>query len=578
MKNITHETAMQIASCTLAAVVFAAVLALVSGFTFSGTASAQTAATSTVEFRAIKIFDGDDKGFSANDFQFEISGDEIGTVTIGNDTPIELPLGTYTLREVYNGSGDFDPDLWRVKWTGPDVHCTEDSSDNSAATFTVSNPNKDPVNCTAENQYRPGILTIEKRFTATSTDPSLFSFQINGGTETAFDASGTNIVEVGVGAYEVTEVNGTDYSVTYSDGCTGTLVYNDSETCIITNTLDDDGRNGGNNENGTLTIVKKVINDDSGTSVPEDFAYEVTNASSSIVASGSFDTGSATTSTTTVSSLAAGTYSVAETNASGYAASNGCESVEITAGEETVCTITNDDEGNGGGGGHGTSTDEYRIEGYVWHDVDEDEAREEDENDLSGWTVIIENIDDPEDTQSTTTDETGYYYFDVTEGTWKLHEEVMDGWHRTTSGGNGDGTYTVTVPEEDVATLWFPLNLFVTVAHAAVVQTYSGFNFGNAQTSSGGGGDDGGGGGGNPPGGGGSGPKISLSDGGGDDSGGGSGGDGPTPRVESVQTQVVPLGAANAGAGGTDTSNTGLAFLVLALLGSAVGYRLINVS
>ncbi len=152
------------------------------------------------------------------------------------------------------------------------------------------------------------------------------------------------------------------------------------------------------------------------------------------------------------------------------------------------------DGGDGGGGdGDNTASSTYRIEGYVWHDAnentnwdgfsDDDDNATTSEDELTSWVVQITNGTEE---FSTTTDATGFYYFEVPAGTWTIAEVLQDGWKLITP---TSGVHVVTVPEavaqqSVIETLWAYM---WPTAHAAVVATFGPFNFGNNQTSSGGG-------------------------------------------------------------------------------------------
>lgn len=188
--------------------------------------------------------------------------------------------------------------------------------------------------------------------------------------------------------------------------------------------------------------------------------------------------------------------------------------------------------------GGGDDEDTYRVQGYVWHDDNENQEWDEEfiieqettellEDPLAGWTV---NITDGETTFSTTTDSEGYYYFEVPAGTWTITEVVQDGWGRTTQ-----ESHVVTVPIAPVVTLLDSIVDFVIpTAHAAVLDSYGDYNFGNNEvrrSSSGGGG----------------GTRVDNDPDGevlGDS-------DSPKPLVLGEQTSVVPTGAPNTGKGGT---------------------------
>jgi hypothetical protein len=179
--------------------------------------------------------------------------------------------------------------------------------------------------------------------------------------------------------------------------------------------------------------------------------------------------------------------------------------------------------------------DTYKIYGFVWHDNNDNQTwdgrGEGGESPLAGWSV---SITDGETTMSTTTDASGYYYFNVPAGTWTITETVQNGWGRTTQ-----ESYVVTVPAPQVLTLLDTVtNFFVPTAFAAVANPAFGeYNFGNDEQSSGGGGSvrHGSSGGGSTP----SGEVLGAST------------EAPKGEVLGAQVAVVPAGAPNTGAGGT---------------------------
>ena len=127
-----------------------------------------------------------------------------------------------------------------------------------------------------------------------------------------------------------------------------------------------------------------------------------------------------------------------------------------------------------GGDGDNEDKDTYEIFGFVWHDEDEDDNRDE-EPVLEGWTVRAVNVENNEAIYFDVTDENGRYSFFVPAGTWEISELTEDGWVLL-SLADGDGTYTVTVPEVEEFTL---LDWLVPTAHAAVLGSYGPYNFGN---------------------------------------------------------------------------------------------------
>jgi Protein of unknown function (DUF642) len=207
-------------------------------------------------------------------------------------------------------------------------------------------------------------------------------------------------------------------------------------------------------------------------------------------------------------------------------------------------TVGNCAPGDGDGDGGNNDEDTYRLEGYVWHDDNENQNWDENfvpeqesfvkiESPLAGWTV---NITNGSTTLSTTTDATGYYYFEVPAGTWTITETVQDGWDRTTQ-----ESYVVTVPQVLSQTFFESVVSFIIpTAYAAVLATYDGFDFGNNEeptNNSGGNGGGNGGGGGNRAGTR-DGEVLGISD-------------SPEPLVLGEQVSAVPTGAPNTGKGGS---------------------------
>lgn len=121
-----------------------------------------------------------------------------------------------------------------------------------------------------------------------------------------------------------------------------------------------------------------------------------------------------------------------------------------------------------------TGEDTYKLFGYVWHDVDEDDNRDE-EPVLSEWTVRAVNASNSEEVYIDKTDVAGRYEFNVPVGTWIISELTESGWVLL-SAADGDGTYTVTVPEAEGFTL---INMLIPTAFAASLGEYGPYNFGN---------------------------------------------------------------------------------------------------
>lgn len=213
--------------------------------------------------------------------------------------------------------------------------------------FPSDQPNSDPSDCIfASTASQTGKLEIIKNLVPT-TDPGKFNLQIdsvtyasdigNGGT------TGEKIVDTGNRTFAETAGTGTsltNYTTTVSClnaaggsvSTTGTnpwtvnVANNADIVCTITNTRNQ----------GTLRVIKTVINDNGGTATASAFSFQVNGDTvTSFEADGQNDL-----------TVAPGTYSVTEPAVAGYATSyDNCASVSVTSGGTTTCTITNNDIG-----------------------------------------------------------------------------------------------------------------------------------------------------------------------------------------------------------------------------------------
>ncbi len=166
------------------------------------------------------------------------------------------------------------------------------------------------------------IVTNDDGGTKTVSD---FSFSINGGGATAFEADGQNDVTVAAGTYTVAEPAVAGYAATY-DNCVDVVVPSGgSATCTIRN----------DDRPGTLIVRKVVVNDDGGTKTAADFSFKVGSAAAvPFEADGENEV-----------TVDAGTYTVTEPAVVGYATTyDGCTNVVVANGGQAICTITNDDE------------------------------------------------------------------------------------------------------------------------------------------------------------------------------------------------------------------------------------------
>ncbi|HEY5780352.1 MAG TPA: galactose oxidase-like domain-containing protein [Lysobacter sp.] len=268
-------------------------------------------ATATLTVNKVVVNDNGGTGTAAN-FSFSVnnSATPVAFEADGSNV-LTLPAGTYSITEpaasgyatTYSGCSNV------VLAAGGNATCTITNNDiATSATLTVRK-----------------IVVNDSGGTKAASD---FSFSVNGGAETAFEADGSNVLTIAAGAYNVTEPVASGYAASYS-GCSGTLAAGGTATCTITN--DDIATS------ATLTVRKIVVNDSGGTKAASDFGFSVNGgAATAFEADGS-----------NVLIVAPGAYNVTEPAASGYAASySGCSGT-LAAGGSATCTITNDDIASG---------------------------------------------------------------------------------------------------------------------------------------------------------------------------------------------------------------------------------------
>jgi len=154
---------------------------------------------------------------------------------------------------------------------------------------------------------------------------------VPGGSSFAGSEAGTTKIVTTLGSYSVTESSVTGYAQTSaSAGCSGTIAAGEHKTCTVTN---DDVA-------ATITVIKHVVNNGSGTKDANDFTLTINGVSAS---GGNSVTGSEAGVTKTLTTV--GSYTVTETAVTGYAqtiVSAECSGT-IALGEHRTCTITNDD-------------------------------------------------------------------------------------------------------------------------------------------------------------------------------------------------------------------------------------------
>jgi hypothetical protein len=305
---------------------------------------------------------------SAEDFTLSVTGE--GNVSLGNQGPsqiqsLQIPIDQENNTVSFSGNAEGTT----VTLDAGEYSVTEASTTGYSASFgegcsgTIA-PGEQ-VTCTVTNSDQPATLTVIKNVvnthggTKTASDFTLELFVGSSEESESFlgSASGT-VFSLNAGSFSVTEASTTaGYVVSLDENCSGTLTIGESRTCTVTNS-DVAGEEVVPSQ-GTLIVIKNVVNTNGRTKVAGDFTLRLaaTEASTSTFA-GVDGEGIAIT-------LQPGTYAVTEDESVGYITrfSDDCSGT-IAAGQTKTCTVTNSDVAtvttptvsNGGGGGGGGST------------------------------------------------------------------------------------------------------------------------------------------------------------------------------------------------------------------------------
>jgi uncharacterized repeat protein (TIGR01451 family) len=208
------------------------------------------------------------------------------------------------------------------------------------------------VDCTFTNtKQQKGTLVVNKvvvNDNGGSQTAANFSFQVNGGTVTAFNENGDNdgnpltgqnSIQVDAGQYSVTEPAVAGYTTTYNNCTNVNVVAGQTSTCTITN----------NDNAPSLTLNKIVVNDNGGTALES--AWTLT-ANGGVAGTLTGPGAAGSTDVVSGSTFKAGTYALSESGPAGYTASswtctgtgtqNGAN-ITLALGQSAVCSITNND-------------------------------------------------------------------------------------------------------------------------------------------------------------------------------------------------------------------------------------------
>lgn len=279
------------------------------------------------------------------EWSFVVGASEQSTDETGKTQAVPLTNGVYSVSEVVQDNYN----LVSAFCTNQNESPMGDFSSELKGVTGIEVSTDDIISCVFVNQPSVGTLTVIKNVvndnegevgvgTSVASDFSLsVQESIGGGAPfvvpgSPFNGSesGTPVSLDGDSTYVVSEADPGSYAVSYSEDCTGTMPAGGQKTCTVTN-------NDLPAEQGSLTVVKMVVNDNGGTATKEDFPLSISGVTEQSVNSGEANL------------LDPGAYTVSEVgDAQRYAAvfTGDCDAngqVSVEAGQSYTCFITNDD-------------------------------------------------------------------------------------------------------------------------------------------------------------------------------------------------------------------------------------------
>ena len=274
-------------------------------------------------------------------------------------------------------SSQYDQTLACVEDPGGLPQTDNSTTSNTTRLATIIAEEGEIITCTYTNKIRAATLNVIKAVTNNNggtLTASSFTIHVktgsvltdvSGSPHAGESSTGTSFTPLQAGTYVVSENDPTSLgyaqtSITGDCDSSGniTLAAGDNKTCTITN--DDIAP--------SLTIVKRVKNDNGGTKTISDFTI-TTSAGSFTFDGGAADGQNVTKYTgTTITGLSAGAKTLVETDVTGYTEGTwGCTgatggtgsgsvvttfnsgSVTLKIGDAAICTITNDDDAQNNG-------------------------------------------------------------------------------------------------------------------------------------------------------------------------------------------------------------------------------------
>jgi hypothetical protein len=251
---------------------------------------------------------------------------------------------------------------------------------------------------TATPTTTTGTLIVNKVVDGGPSATSSFSFMINGGATTTFEADGTNVItNLATGTYSITEVPVANYTPTYTNCTSVSITAEATTTCTITNNFNVGGAQ-------LYEITGIVWDDEDEDSVLDGDESRLQNWTVSASQTGEITRTDATDSNGRYSLIVTdGLWTVIEMLQSGWTRTfpaTGTHAVQAT-GTATTTLVLGDynfgnnqtvirDGGGGGGGGNGR-----RIE--LRDNDDEDDDSNGDDDDDNGGTIDADEDGDDDD-------------------------------------------------------------------------------------------------------------------------------------------------------------------------------------
>ncbi|PJJ56830.1 hypothetical protein CLV56_1043 [Mumia flava] len=264
----------------------------------------------------------------------------------GPTTGVSGPTGDPAVTDVAVAIGDYD----LSESGGPDGYTAGDWSCEggllSGSTVTIGLGQD--VTCTIVNDDEPATLTLLKNVVndnGGTAGPGDWTLSADGPTPVNGPGNSDQVTNqtVDAGDYDLSESGGPDGYTPTDWQCTGGTVSGSTVSvpsggevfCAITN----------DDQPGTLTLVKEVVNDNGGTALPTDWILSADGPTAPI-------SGPSGDPSVTAVTVDAGDYDLDESGPSGYTESlwdcdaptvNGL-TVTVPNGADVTCTITNDDD------------------------------------------------------------------------------------------------------------------------------------------------------------------------------------------------------------------------------------------